>query len=329
MRAQDEAGVRAARGGADAHAAGLAALLLRFTRAHHTGAERAAGGVQAAGHHGRAGQKAAGSGRLRRHRAHHARARHNLRQKIGPHAQLAAERRVPAVFCHLIAGPAVALAFVLHGGARQPIDKIAVRLQDLPRVFIDLRPLAAVPDHLRHGVGGGKRVAAHGKEPLLPHRTVDFLTQRRGTRVIPDGRRAQRAAIAIDGDGAPALTVHADAGDAGGSDLPLLQHLPDRAADGFPPLLRVLLRPAGVRAGNAVCSGGLRHHAAFAVKSGCLARGGADVYAEQNVAHGTLTPFRRSRTRACGSSPAPSRGGGLRGRTPSGQTHSGFLAGPP
>ena len=285
MGAEDQPGIGTAHVHADAHAARLAALLLRFPRMDNARAERAAGRVKPARHHGDPLRQAGLSGGFGRHLPDDRAARRDRRKQRGAQAQIAAERFVPGSARHIPACPAVALAGLLRHFARQTERDKAVRLQDFIRFLIDVGKLLPIPQHLGERVGRGKRVAAYGKQPLLPHRAAQFFADGRGPRIHPDRRRAENAPVPADGDRAPALAVHTDPGDLLRGKTALPRQTAQRRADGLPPVLRILLRPAGPGIGNGIGLRCLRQHAPRRIKRSSLAGRGADINSQQDCVH--------------------------------------------
>ena len=277
--AENQPGVGLGAVHAEAHAPCLAALLLGLPGVDDPRPQGAAGSVQAAGHHRGALQQARLLGRLGRDAPHHLAAGDDLRQQRGLYAQLLAQGDVPLVPGHIVAGPAIALALVLGDGPCQAEGQIAVGLEHLLRLFIDLGQVLLVPQHLGQSVRGGQGVAAAGENLPAAHTGLQFLAEGARPGVHPDGGVAQGPALLVQGDGAPALAVDAHACHLTGGHGAAFPQPPEGPAHGLPPLLGVLLRPARLGVEHRVAFGGLGQHVALQVEGSHLAGGGAHVNA--------------------------------------------------
>ena len=310
VEAEDQPRIRRVLIDADAHAAGLSALLLGLSRGYYAGSQRAAGRVQSACRHRNAFPQSHLLCRFPGQPSHDLVAGCDLRQQFPRNAQRFAHILVPAALPHIEAGQAVSLGQILCDLAGHPVDDIAVRLQDLLCLLIHLRPVLPVPEDLRPGISRLGRIPAQVKQffrrqPVcrLP---ADFLAP--GIR--PDRRRAQHVPIPVQRDGRPALSVCADSGDFRRIDAVIGDHFTHCPAYAVPPPGRILFRPALPGITDGILASALRDDLSFRIKQRRLTGGGSDIHAKQQGSHlRTLLVFVLLRLFRCfpvaGSAPAP------------------------
>ncbi len=262
---------------AEGHAARLAALFLCLAGADDPRAERPAGGVQTARHHR---GPAAQAGLLRgagMDRSDHLAAGGQAGQLFKVDAEQVRRPFVPRAPAHVEAVQPVPLRDVLRDGARQPVDDVAVGLQNPAGPPVKVRPVPLEPQDFSRGVRGLQRVAAEAEKLLRFGTGVPLRAQARRAGIHPDRVAAEHPAFPVQQDAGPALPVHADPGDLRGRDARAFQHRAHRCAEGLPPVLGVLLHPAGGGVGDRISLRALGGRFPVRRKKRRLARRRADV----------------------------------------------------
>ena len=287
MLAEDQPRIGHRRIQADAHAARLAALLLRLPGLRHARAQRAARRVQPAGDHRRALRQARERRGLRRHPAHDLVARAHRRQQLRRHLQRPGQIQIPAAAAHVKARQPIALRRILRALARQPAHDIAVGLQHRRRARHCLRRVALVPADLGQRIARAQRIAAARKQCLRPGQPLHLRALLARARIRPDGRGQQRLALRIHRDRGPALSVYAHAGHLARARARRIQRLARGRARRAPPVRRVLLGPARLRMARGIPARRLRDGAPIRRKQRRFERRGAHVDAQQ-VRHQAL-----------------------------------------
>ena len=216
-------------------------------------------------------------------------------QQLRPDACLPAQRSIPFPPFHVEAVPPIALGQVLRHAAGEPVDNVAVGLEHLFRTRIHVRKMVFQPQHLGHGMSGRYGIAGAAKPCFFadgPHHLRAFSA---GSGICPYGRRIQDSPVFIDGNHRPALPVYADSGDIGCTDAAFLKHSANAAYSRFPPIVRILLRPARLGIADAIRTFPHGDGAAPGVKQRRFARRSANIDSQEIAAH--VTPFLRLRTR--------------------------------
>ena len=151
--------------------------------------------------------------------------------------------------------------------------------------FVVLGLVVAHPQDLRRGEAGQRAVAGQRDQPFEPDRLLDLGALRLGSLVVPEDRGADDLVCVVERHEAVHLTGQSDARGSAGL---VFEAFEDRLG-GAPPVLRVLLRPAGFRGRERV--GGFLGGEHLAVRGDREALGGAgsDVDAEE---HGHVSKVR-------------------------------------
>ena len=212
----------------------------------------------------------------------------DLRQQFPRNADRPARAIVPASLPHIEAGQPVSLGQILRDLTGHPVDDVAVGLQDLCRLPVCFRPVLLIPEDLRPGISGLRRIAAQTEKLFFRQPLRGFPADPGAPRICPDRRRAQDFPGGVQRDGGPALPVHADAGDLRRINVVFADHLPDRAAYAVPPVPRILFRPSLFRIADRVIRPRGRCHRAVFLKQRNLTGGCPDVDPQQIFRHRSL-----------------------------------------
>jgi len=131
--------------------------------------------------------------------------------------------------------------------AGEAVADVVLGAHDVPDLGEGLRLVGLDPEELGEGEVGQGGVAGELDEPLVADFFGEPVALGLGAGVAPDERGAQDRAALVEHDGAVHLAGEADGGDG----LAWFRGGGERSADGLlrgaPPVLGVLLGPAGVR----------------------------------------------------------------------------------
>ncbi len=186
---------------------------------------------------------------------------------------------------------------------------------------IHVRLVVAQPEQFRRREARERAVARQRGQPREPERRLDLAALGAGALVVPDDRRPQHAVIGVERDQAVHLTGEPDALRRTGGGAQPREHGLRRP----PPILRILLSPAGARRRQRIPGIRGRDDATVGIEGEPLDAAGADVqpeYAHGRCAERPLSlmrpgPRRRARRRPrrpCATAPraAPHRRSALR-----------------
>jgi len=204
------------------------------------------------------------------------------RQEVGVDSQPAEQPAVPVTRLHVEQQRAGRVAHLRGVLTCQPQPDVVLRQQHLERALEDARIMPADPEDLRRREARQRDVVDHADEPGPPAgEALDFLALGRRPLVVPQQGGAQRLPGAVHEDAAVHLTAEPDAGDLGRTDAGLPADVADAADDGPPPVVRVLLRPAGPRRVDGVFRARRGQNLALRVAEQRFRGGCADVDPEQ------------------------------------------------
>ncbi|KXF76660.1 hypothetical protein ATN84_11490 [Paramesorhizobium deserti] len=166
---------------------------------------------------------------------------HQIRHLRALHGAGVEEHIVPAALSDIEPQCACRIRHLRHIIAREPIAQVILWQEHLGGFLEDLRLVPRHPDELRRGEAG------HGRVRRADHEIRHSLQQLRAfaaaAPVIPQDRRPQHPALAVEQGGAVLLAGKADAfhlSESLGREIPDPR---DGLLRGLPPFLRILLRP--------------------------------------------------------------------------------------
>ena len=174
--------------------------------------------------------------------------------------------------------------------ARELVGQVVLREHDLCDLFEVFWLVFAHPEKLWRGEAREGNVGRQRGELVLADGIVEIVDLLEGTAVIPQNRRADDVVGFIQRDKAVHLAAGADARNF--VCIKASQQLGDTGHDRAPPVLGLLLRPAGVREDERILVRDLVHDRAGFIHQQQLARGRAEI--DTDKIHGCLL-FRRSR----------------------------------
>ena len=158
---------------------------------------------------------------------------------------------------------------VLAGQAK---PHVVLRQQHVADPRVRLRLVRAQPEQLRGGEAGERAVAGQRDQPVEPDARLDLGALGGRALVVPEDRRAQHALVGVEHDEPVHLPGEADRA---------LRQAREARLRGAPPVLRVLLRPAGLRRRERVALVGGGEHLAVRRDRDRLDAGRADVEPDQ------------------------------------------------
>ena len=176
--------------------------------------------------------------------------------------------------------------------AGELIGQIVLREHDLRDSPEILRLVFPHPEKLRRGEAGKGNVGRQRGEPVLAHGVVEIIDFLGSSAVVPQDRRTDDAVACVQRDKAVHLPARADARNL--AEVKPLHQLGNPACDCVPPVLRALLRPAGVGEQERILSGDRIQNRAILRNKQQLARGCAEINA--NVIHNFSLRERRGRS---------------------------------
>ena len=182
--------------------------------------------------------------------------------------------------------------------AGQPQADVVLGQENASDAGVDVGLVLAQPEELRGSEARQSTVPRQPDELAEPEAILDLGALLPGPLVVPEDGRAEDAVGVVEGDEAVHLAGEPDPRDAVASDLG------ERRLGRAPPVLRVLLRPPGLRSRQRVGLLGAREHLAVRGDPQRLDAGRADVEADQ-VGHSRSRPARAIASRAIRSSSSP------------------------
>ena len=129
--------------------------------------------------------------------------------------------------------------------AGQPETHVVLREHDAVDARVDLGLVPAQPQELRRGEAGERAVAGERDQALEPDALLDLGALGRRALVVPEDRRTEDLASLVEADEPVHLAREADAALRGAEPR-------ERGLARAPPVLGILLRPAGLRRRQAV-----------------------------------------------------------------------------
>jgi hypothetical protein len=129
----------------------------------------------------------------------------------------------------------------------QPETHVVLRQQHLPHVLPDVGLMRANPQELGQREIGERWIRRQAQEPVAADRLVEPAAFGFGALIAPDDRGPQYGIFRIEEHGSVHLSREADARDRPGGHAARRQHRTDRLLRRPPPVVRILLGPAGSR----------------------------------------------------------------------------------
>ena len=174
--------------------------------------------------------------------------------------------------------------------ARELVGQVVLREHDLCDLFEVFRLVFAHPEELRGGEAREGNVRRQSRELVLADGIVEVVDLLKRASVIPQNRRANDVVGCVQRNKAVHLPAGADA--CNFTCVKAAQQLGNTGHNCAPPVLGLLLRPAGVWEDERILVRDLVHDRAGFIHQQQLARGRAEI--DTDKIHGCLL-FRRSR----------------------------------
>ena len=212
---------------------------------HRAGAHGGGGVVARARDHLDAGGNAQQIGDFRLHFAHHLIAFKQLGHLIQPHVTNLHHFLGPGLVLHVQQQDTGSIGIIAGVHAGQPIIDVILGQHDLGDPAEILRLILLHPDQLGRGKAGKGDVGGILGQFILADHIVQIIHRVGSAAIVPQNGGANHPIVFVQGYQAVHLSAAADTDNAGG--VKALQQFPNAVHTGVPPIIGLLLAPAGLR----------------------------------------------------------------------------------